>query len=442
MSGLKKRHANLRAKRSGERQSFEVYSQVSQSWTTQSNSTYGILTSLPQWDMNVNLNCSNVFGLSGLAEFSTPRRLEQIYSCDVSSSDISGQEPTRSAWGKPTECLESSMIPISSCGAAQSTTLAFLPVESQPNLSSADPARPKGNRKIREKSRLKCPHPGCTSTFPRKYELERHQRTIHDLKVNIVCSVYGCNRTAKPFPRLDKFYEHVRKHHKGPERFLCVVESCRQGPLTRMKLVEHLNAQHSLGTLKQPHLKDSLNTLNLGLRYREGKNIVLDNINACPLRSQGCEYSHAPSPGAHRQMMVHLKQHELLQRSKGYEMIVAYLGTWQEYGVATCPICREPKSSLELGIWYIIRHVDKHTKEERIKHAADLAQIFRPYLTGQEPMVTWKSTDTIFKWNLDPEFRARVEESGILARDPSMPEGSELQTDNSTGAQMLDFQAK
>ncbi|PMD38525.1 hypothetical protein L207DRAFT_431407, partial [Hyaloscypha variabilis F] len=63
------------------------------------------------------------------------------------------------------------------------------------------------------KKRLVCPHRDCTLTFPRNYELERHRKTIHSPNISIVCSVYGCNRISKPFPRLDKFYEHIRKHH-------------------------------------------------------------------------------------------------------------------------------------------------------------------------------------------------------------------------------------
>jgi hypothetical protein len=68
--------------------------------------------------------------------------------------------------------------------------------------------------------------------------------------------------------------------------------------------------------------------------------------------------------------------------------------------------------------------------------------MFRPYLTGQEKPTSWNEAGTVLKWNLDPEFRARVEEPGILATDPSMPEGSKLQTVNSTGAQTLEFHAE
>lgn len=60
------------------------------------------------------------------------------------------------------------------------------------------------------RSRLQCAHPGCKRTFPRKFELQRHQDGVHSLKVAILCPVYGCNRVAKPFPRKDKFWEHMR----------------------------------------------------------------------------------------------------------------------------------------------------------------------------------------------------------------------------------------
>jgi len=45
------------------------------------------------------------------------------------------------------------------------------------------------------------------------------------------------------------------------------------------------------------------------------------------------------------------------------------------------------------------------------------------------------------KWNLDPEFRARVEEAGVLSAPLQTPEGSELQLGNAHGPQGMDFQA-
>jgi hypothetical protein len=85
--------------------------------------------------------------------------------------------------------------------------------------------------------------------------------------------------------------------------------------------------------------------------------------------------------------------------------------------------------------------VDGHTTEERREHAIEIAQKFRPYLMGQEQVILWNNTNRILKWNLDPEFRARVEEAGLLSAPVQTPEGSELQLGNAHGSQGMDFQA-
>jgi hypothetical protein len=77
--------------------------------------------------------------------------------------------------------------------------------------------------------------------------------------------------------------------------------------------------------------------------------------------------------------------------------------------------------------------------EERRGHAIEIAQMFRPYLMGQETIYFGKNK--ILKWKLDPEFRARVEEAGVLSAPVQTPEGSELQLGNAHGPQGMDFQA-
>jgi hypothetical protein len=143
-------------------------------------------------------------------------------------------------------------------------------------------------------------------------------------------------------------------------------------------------------------------------------------------------------------MKAHLMQHELLQRSKGYEMIVAFLGSWIEWGVVTCPICKKRVTSVGDN-WvqnrYFVDHVDEHTDEERIKHVADLAQMLRPYLTGKEAAFFGGILDKALKWYLESEFRAQIE-AGILPKreEPKTTERGGLQPGNSTKTQELDFE--
>jgi hypothetical protein len=124
-------------------------------------------------------------------------------------------------------------------------------------------------------------------------------------------------------------------------------------------------------------------------------------------------------------MKSHLREHELLERSKGYEMIVAFFGQWSLDGVATCPICRGMVSKY-YQFSLFVSHLMEHTRAERIMHAPEIAQLFRPYLTGQEKGETWDGTNRILEWYLDPEFRARVEEAGGLSVETQALTGSEL----------------
>jgi hypothetical protein len=363
---------------------------------------------------------------------------------DPSSSDIgteqqitlppSTEHPTWSeASGTPVACHES----------RDSITAAVSPGQCVTNFSDSK-KRTSSKEQSEAKKRLKCPHPDCHSTFPRKYELKRHQSTIHDSKISILCSVYGCNRVSKPFPRLDKFYEHVRKHHKGPERFLCVVEACRQGPLTRAELVEHLKVQHCLRTEKQvePHLVDSLRSLGLRLCVPTNMSPIIDDVRACPLWVHGCRFRIDASryPNMHSFNGHLLEDHDLLERSKGYEIIVATGNNhWLNWGPATCPICKTLFGGVSVS--NVIMHLDRHSIEERIMFAPDIAQLFRPYLTGQEEIYTWNLIDKVLEWNQDPEFRARVEEAGILPATTQTSEENGSQPGNSIGAQEMDFQA-
>jgi len=346
---------------------------------------------------------------------------------EVGSQDVGSQEQSMSS-DEPPEWQKVGLAPTAS--SVRGNLIPPTALQGRSEITAPKPAetRSMSAARSREKKRLLCPHPGCKSTFPRNYELKRHRTTVHNCKVSISCSVYGCNRISKPFPRLDKFYEHVRKHHKGPERFVCILDSCRQGPLSRTELVDHLNTQHSLRESKQRHLQDSLNALSLPGEFRQGNPILLDNGNACPLKSLGCEYSHLPSSSALWKMRHHLRQHELIDRSKGYEMIIAF-GMWDDgVGVATCPVC---KSKIGIRdsypyISYAIFHVeDMHSSKERNEHAVHLAQMFRPYLTGQLRTSWSRADEKISKWTIDPEFRARVEESGVLSATNQTSQGNE-----------------
>lgn len=336
------------------------------------------------------------------------------------------------------EWLEASGTPAARPETGDSITAVVSPGQCETDVSNS-----KKRKSIKErndaKKRLKCPHPDCHLTFPRKYELNRHQNTIHDSNISILCSVYGCNRVSKPFPRLDKFHEHVRKHHKGPERFLCVIEACRQGPFTRAELVEHLQVQHCLRTAKkvEPHLDESLRCLGLRLSCPTNMSPIIGDWRACPLWVHGCRFRTEDVSGNrywYWKLQYHISKHELLELSKGYEIIVATgYSYWMHRGPVTCPICKTLFDDYPVGS-NLTKHLDEHSMEERIMFAPDIAQLFRPHLTGQEKINSWEQTDKVLKWNQDPEFRARVEEVGILRATTQTSKDNGLQPGNSVGA--------
>ncbi|KAG7005871.1 hypothetical protein G7Y79_00017g042530 [Physcia stellaris] len=63
--------------------------------------------------------------------------------------------------------------------------------------------------------RLFCPHLGCTATFGRQCELNRHARNHQVGPKDLDCPVRDCRRKgANGFPRKDKLRDHLKRKHK------------------------------------------------------------------------------------------------------------------------------------------------------------------------------------------------------------------------------------
>jgi hypothetical protein len=235
------------------------------------------------------------------------------------------------------------------------------------------------------KQRLPCLYDGCKQTFPRKYELNRHQSSVHSNDIALLCPIYGCKRVAIPFPRLDKFREHIRKHH-NPKQFLCMIENCGIGPFTHDVLKDHLNTRHNLRSCQQPHLKDTLAAVGLRLtQLRDGAQRIED-INNCPLAFLGCSYHSKPRgpPPLRFDFDDHLDEHELIDCSKGYEAIISVVGYWYYGGTITCPVCKKPVADKYLAYGlahhkHFLGHMDGHSKEERNLHAKEVSEMLRLY---------------------------------------------------------------
>ena len=313
---------------------------------------------------------------------------------------------------KPTNVLTQKLLPAEPSHPLGSQMKRTEPSESRARYRDL-PSRARTLKKsaARPKPRLPCTYPGCLLTFPRPFELDRHLNYFHQRTTRILCSIFECDRNSNPIHRIDKFFEHIRKAHTAADSFLCIVESCRQGPLSRDELVQHLNAQHPLVTLDQPYLEESLNSLNLGGSTRVGHKVIVD-ITSCPLRFLGCDFLASPQKGGMAKMLEHVQRHDLLERSKGYRAIVGTFGDWEHRGVAKCPICKKVVCKRRNYVYDFIDHLGtKHGKESRIMHAVELGQSLWPFLMGEErENVAWKE--------YGPKFTAEFREAGIIIFSP------------------------
>lgn len=265
------------------------------------------------------------------------------------------------------------------------------------------------------KPRLRCLQPGCKRTFPRAYELERHQSSVHDLVVAICCSVYGCNRVAKPFPRVDKFYEHMRKHENA-NQFLCIFDDCRAGPLSRAELLSHLINLHALGDCKQPNQAAALGVLRVRATQLSNGTIVVEDSRNCPLSFLGCTFQHDQNRTTGHRAIVddHLRTHELVDRSRGYEAMITVKKYWCHSGLATCIICQKPVSTPKDRIQVLFYHLlYSHSKEERAAHAIGLAEMLRPLLLEK---VHWEDVSPQWGKLFGMTIKVELEEAGALPK--------------------------
>lgn len=258
--------------------------------------------------------------------------------------------------------------------------------------------------------RLRCPHPGCKLTFPRKWELQRHENGVHNPQISIFCPVYGCKRVDKPFPRADKFMEHMRKH-SNMYQYLCMFNTCDVSPRTKEELFEHLNAQHQRDCCSKTE-KISLDSLAWRQTALSDGSLLFESKQSCPLAFLGCKYSEAigtfgKGPWEEpTKDMQHLRSHDLIDLSKAFEAIEQIMGSSYWFcGLATCPICQDKFSYTQVEL---PRHLQEHSKKDRMSKATDLAEIFRPCLAGK---VEW---GYYYPANFLPMIKAELEEAGVI----------------------------
>ncbi|KAE8450608.1 hypothetical protein EG329_005952 [Mollisiaceae sp. DMI_Dod_QoI] len=255
-------------------------------------------------------------------------------------------------------------------------------VRKKPHGTLASSSRRQRKSSKPPKPRLPCTHADCKLTFPRPYELQRHQNNFHE-RVIIPCIVYGCNRIGKPVARVDKFREHMRKHENA-YAFVCAIEDCPGGPFDRDQLCQHLNDKHDLDLCRQDRIvKERLHALSLRIKQLNDRWTLVENPGTCPLSFLGCgfrvPYLYAPfgaSPSS-----GHIRTHDIVERSKGYDALIE--NGYDDYdsgrGKATCPICQKLVCKKNDYLSDFIHHVNEHSKEERKPYIAGLWECIRPF---------------------------------------------------------------
>lgn len=243
------------------------------------------------------------------------------------------------------------------------------------------------------KPRLRCNHPGCSQTFPRNFELNRHQDNVHQRRGIYLCPVFGCKRADDPLPRADKLREHYRKEHQDAtdtDQFLCFFKDCRDGPFTRAELKDHLNQQQRRQSHREPYLEIILKAL-VAFGWHQTPigygNYHIDDSDACPLSFWGCAYRALDSPNTWR---AHLEKHDLIDRSRGYLATRRHKSSiWIERGEVMCSICDwTRKTSIEP----FLDHLQTHSELEKFARMTTLSETLSPWLTGIE-------------WTLHPVIR-------------------------------------
>ncbi|KAG4442903.1 hypothetical protein IFR05_001607 [Cadophora sp. M221] len=257
------------------------------------------------------------------------------------------------------------------------------------------------------KSRIRCSYSGCKLTFPRNYELRRHQDGVHNPTIAVFCPFFECDRAVEPFPRKDKAREHMRKH-QNVQHFICIFKDCRSSPWSKEELLSHLNGQHKHGQRcaeseaialgffqwRQTPLRDGL--------------FLFESQDNCPLAFLGCKLT-----GSKSSTINHLGSHELVDRSRGFEAIAVVVASfWVCRGIATCPICREQVCAPADYIDQLVTHIKHHSKEERGVHAFELAEMFRPFLSQQLRWDHWASPVADFGKMIEAE----LQEAGVISK--------------------------
>lgn len=169
------------------------------------------------------------------------------------------------------------------------------------------------------------------------------------------------------------------KTHRNPEKFLCIIQTCRDGPLTHRQLREHLVTLHIHDYSDAPHFGDCIAALPfLGVklsdiyipidRHHEYSLFHIfqkqkEGRDACPIR--GCDFRLSINQPV---MEFHLDDHDMIDRLKSHKAIEQLCPNYgYNRGVLVCPMCQKLFCRRDMGYRSAIVHFQCcHSKEARL----------------------------------------------------------------------------
>ncbi|TEY45828.1 hypothetical protein BOTCAL_0327g00080 [Botryotinia calthae] len=219
--------------------------------------------------------------------------------------------------------------------------------------------------------------------------LTRHFKNIHTQNFQVVCPVYGCHRTTKPFTREDKFMEHFRKHDSS-RSYRCLIESCQSAPFDIPGLIDHLAMKHymdhktqnNLGFTTRKVLKINSIPFWLGLLSSNGGDI-------CPLAPIGCTYRITADDGENFHkfaMAVHIFTHEISDRLHIREILRNFVAgdtvvsLYLDDGAKNCMLCSFQANGYFCHESLLDHMVKDHSEEERSSVLGELFQVIEWFL--------------------------------------------------------------
>lgn len=224
-----------------------------------------------------------------------------------------------------------------------------------------------------------CQEQGCTSSFGRRSELQRHMRKHDGSSEAYSCPAQGCPRSgSRSFKRSDKLKDHILQGHDEDDLFCCPEQDC-QRTLTRDLFAIHFESHFRLNM-----------TLDV---YRSMTCVRVCPMPKCSTRMKLGNWRYLVLNEISSEKLVSLKTHLLekheLRGREAFKSLLANRGFEYASGDFLCPICTKNNcfATSEGFEEHIVRfHLNMRCKkhQDEVCHCAYTSP-------GTNDLWTWKS---------------------------------------------------